>query len=484
MATLEEVMSVALALLRSGRAGEAEPLCRLAVREAPGSAQAWFLLGTALQILGKPADAVPAYERTLEIDPDRLEAMNNLGAALCAIGRVEEAVGTLGRVLTIRPDYADAHNNLGNVRQREGRFDDAIACYRAAIRHRPDYLDAHHNLGNAQRAGGRPDLAIESYERALELSPDHPRVRLGRALAWLQMGDYARGWSEHEWRFRCPEHAIPGLPGPRWAGAALEGRTILLHADSGLGDALMFIRYARDVADRGGDVVLACRRPLARLLKRSPGVRAVVTEGDDFPRFDVHAPLMSLPAILGATGPTGPDVVPYLVVEDRLVERFRRELAAIAGPRIGIAWQGNPDFHRDAERSFRLELFEPLARDAGATLISLQKGHGADQIAALDGRFPVLDLGCRLDDLAETAAVMKNLDLVVTSDTSLAHLAGGLGVPNWIALGFAPDWRWQLGRDDSPWYPKTRLFRQRRFGDWGEVFQRMAMALKSAGTAR
>lgn len=480
MNAVQEATSIALKLLESGRAAEAEQLCRLAAREAPGSAEAWFLLGTALQIQGKPGDAAPAYERALELDPGRLEALNNLGAALCALGRVDQAAERLQDALVIRPDYAEAHNNLGNVRQRQGRIADAIACYQRALELRPHYLDAHNNLGNALRAAGRLDLAVASYERALELSPDHPRVRLGRALAWLQKGDFARGWPEYEWRLRCPEHAIPSLPGPVWDGAPLIGRTILLYADSGLGDALMFIRYARDVAARVGRVVVACRRPLARLLARSPGVSSVVAEGENLPPFDVHAPLMSLPRILGATEPAGPDVVPYLVVDDALVEQYRRELEPSAGPRIGIAWQGNPEYHRDAERSFRLEQFEPLARIAGARLISLQKGPGVEQIAALDGRFEVLDFGSRLGDLADTAAVMRNLDLVVTPDTALGHLAGGLGVPAWIALAVAPDWRWMLGRDDSPWYPKTRLFRQERWGDWNGVLEHMAQTLKQA----
>ncbi len=474
MDAIEEATAVALKLLESGRAAEAEQLCRLAVRERPGSAQAWFLLGTAVQLQGQPGQAVSPYEHAIAIDPARLEALNNLGAALCAIGRVDESARRLEQAIAARPEYAEAHNNLGNARQRQGRFADAIACYRRALELRPGYLDAHNNLGNALRAAGRPDLAVESYERALALSPEHPRVRLGRALAWLQQGDYARGWPEYEWRLKCPEHAIPSLPGPVWDGAPLDGRAILLYADSGLGDALMFIRYAQDVAARGGRVVVACRRPLARLFERSPGVARVVAEGEDLPPFAVHAPLMSLPRMLGATEPAAADVVPYLAVDQVLVDRFGRDLEALAGRRIGIAWQGNPAFGRDSERSFRLEQFEPLARVPGVRLVSLQKGAGTEQLAELGGRFEVFDFGTGIDDLADTAAVMKNLELVVAPDTALVHLAGGLGVPAWVALGVAPDWRWLLGRDQSPWYPRTRLFRQQRWGDWHGVFERMA----------
>jgi hypothetical protein len=321
---------------------------------------------------------------------------------------------------------------------------------------------------------------------ALRLDPQSASTHWNRALALLQGGDYARGWPEYEWRWRRPG-ARPRLSTdrPAWDGRPLEGRTILLWCEQGLGDAIQFARYAPRVQRQGGRVLLQCPGILRALFRTLPGVEAVLAEGEALPAFDVHAPLLSLPALLGTTLATVPAEVPYLSADPALVGAWRKKLAAVPGLRVGVAWQGNPHHKWDRHRSVHLAAFAPLARVGGVRLVSLQKGPGAEQLAALRGRLPVVDFG---DDLGasgpypDTAALMRGLDLVVTVDTATAHLAGALGVPVWVPLSTIVDWRWLLGREDSPWYPTMRLFRQAQLGDWGPVFARLAEELRALVT--
>jgi hypothetical protein len=262
---------------------------------------------------------------------------------------------------------------------------------------------------------------------------------------------------------------------PMWNGESLGGKTILLYAEQGLGDTIQFVRYASIVKQHGGTVVVECQKPLVGLLEGCPGVDQLVAQGDDLPAFDVQAPLLSVPGILGTSVETIPARAPYLFAKAARVEPWRERL--IDGFKIGIAWQGNPAFRGDPFRSIPLRCFAPLAEIPGVCLVSLQKGAGTEQLAEVRDLFPVIELGSRLDDFLDTAAVMGHLDLVITSDTAPAHLAGALGVPVWVALSFAPDWRWLLDRCDSPWYPTMRLFRQRELGNWDGVFQEIKEAL-------
>ena len=293
------------------------------------------------------------------------------------------------------------------------------------------------------------------------------------------MGRFEQGWAGYEWRWKCKEFgSLPPFQPPLWDGSFLDGRTILVHAEQGLGDTLQFIRYVPSLHQRGGRVILMCQPPLVRLLTRSPGIERLLAHGDPVPEFDVHTPLLSLPRLLGTTLESVPADVPYLEAEPQLVEAWRHRLGSYPGFKVGIVWQGNPKFRLDRLRSIPLAQFAPLARVPGVHQFSLQKGPGAEQLAAVTDRFPVTDLGRRLDDFMDTAAVLKNLDLVISVDTAIAHLAGALGIPVWVALPFAPDWRWLMGREDSPWYPTMRLFRQTRPGQWEDVFHHIAEALQ------
>jgi Tfp pilus assembly protein PilF len=474
MATIQDALAIAWKLFQAGDLAGALRVYREVVEIDPSVVAAWQMIGAIDQLEARHDLAVATYQQVLRLDPNHVEALNNLGLAFHAQGKIESALDCLQRALELKPDYADAHSNLGNVLQEQGKLDEAVASYRQASRLKPAYFDALNNLGNTLRAQGKLAESVAAYERALHVKPDNPQVRMSRALCWLQMGDFERGWAEYEWRLNCKEFSIPAFRQPRWDGSPLERRPILLYADHGLGDSIQFIRYAPRVKARGGRVIVACQAPLARLLATCPGVDQVVAEGSLLPEFAFYSPLMSLPRIFETSLASIPAQVPYLAAETALVEQWHRELGQGGGFRIGIAWQGNPRYVRDRQRSFRLDQLEPLAHVAGVRLFSLQKGFGAEQIAELDGRLAVTDIGSRFTDFMDTAAVMRGLDLVITLDSSLAHLAGALGIPTWVAIPNAADWRWLTECEDSPWYPTMRLFRQRRWGDWDEVFVRMA----------
>ncbi len=474
MVTIHDALAIGWKLFQARELARAEQVYRKVLAFDSTVVRAWFMLAAVQQVQGQIEAAVTSYQQVLRLEPDHVEALNNLGVAVHSQGKVEDALLCLRRALALKPDYADAHSNLGNALQEQGNVELAVASYERALELDPGHFDAHNNLGNALRVQGRLAESVASYERALAIRPDDPQVRMSRSLCWLEMGDFERGWAEYEWRLKCEEFAIPPFRQPMWAGEPLDGRTILLYADHGLGDSIQFIRYAPMVRARGGRVIVACQKPLVRILATCRGIDQVITEGAPLPDHDVYAPLMSLPRIFGTRLATIPADVPYLTAEPALVERWRDELGPAGPLRIGIAWQGNPRNRRDRQRSFRLARFEPLAAVAGVRLVSLQKGAGTEQIGELGDRFGVLDLGSRLDDLMASAAVMRNLDLVVTLDSALAHLAGALAVPTWVAIPVAHDWRWLTDREDNPWYPTLRLFRQTKLGDWNTVFQRMA----------
>jgi hypothetical protein len=328
---------------------------------------------------------------------------------------------------------------------------------------------------------GQPEGAVACYSRALELKPDYDEARRNRSLVRLLLADYDRGWADYELRWGAAGLPVRAVNRPLWDGGPLNGRTILLHAEQGLGDTIQFARYVPLVKAKGGTVVLACQKPLLRLLAALPGVDRLVPQADTLPNFDIHAPLLSLPCILGTTSTdTIPASVPYLRAEAALVTRWREKLAAIPGHKVGIAWQGSKSFKADQLRSVPLERFAPLAEVPGVTLISLQKGHGSEQLAQVS--FPVTELP-GLDEesgpFMDTAAVMTCLDLVISTDTAIPHLAGALNVPCWMATPFSPDWRWLLDREDSPWYPSLRLFRKPTLRDWEPVFRRIAAELRA-----
>lgn len=507
-------------LAQLGRAGEAVAFLAQAARLAPGdleilnnlalalgasgqaeqAADAWRQLGGLLRMRGRPEEAVEVYETALSACPGHVGAGADLGATLLALGRHAEAVERMKALLADSPEAAAAHNNLGNVQLGAGDVEAAIVSYRRAVALRLDYFEAYSNLGLAlaerrpdeARDGGDPTLSVRAcYEKALELRPDFPPAHWNLGLCLLLNGDYAQGWKEYEWRWKWSGFGEERRPfaQPAWRGEPppAVGGALLVTAEQGLGDTLQFARYLPLLVERGFDVVFEVQTPVFTLLWHSlgrHGVRVVpraetpARVHDDLP-FARHVPLMSLPERFETRLETIPDKIPYLFAEPTRKTLWAGRLAAAAGSRrkIGLAWKGRSLHARDRERSVPAAALAPLLATPDVRFFAVHK----HEDGAGDTPAGVIPLDGMLHDFSETAAVVANLDLVITVDSSIAHLAGAMGAPVWVMLPFSPDWRWLLGRDDSPWYPTATLFRQSRAGDWAGVAAEIARRLSAAG---
>jgi tetratricopeptide (TPR) repeat protein len=470
--------NLANALRQQGKLVEAVASYQRALHLQPGIAEAHTNLGVALSEQGKLAEAVTCYEQALRLKPNYAEAHSNLGMALAEQRKLSEAVACYRQALRLKPELAEAHSNLGMALAEQGNLSEAVACYHVALRLKPQYAEAHNNLGVTYVEQGRLAEAAACYQQALKFNPVHAAAHMNLAQVYFLRGDFENGWPEYEWRWKQRSFAPPSSSHPLWNGSILEGRTVLLFPEQGVGDTLQFIRYAALVQQRGANVIFQCQAPLLRLLATCAGIDHLVPAGTSFGSFDLQAPLLSLPRIFGCTLANIPAKTPYLHVPPALFDHWRQQLKDVGEFKVGIAWQGNPEHKRDRSRSVPLRAFAPLADVQGVRLLSLQNGPGREQLPELKESMRIMDLADQWEDFADTAAVMNNLDLVVTVDTAVAHLAGALGVPVWIALPLVPDWRWLLEREDSPWYPTARLFRQVDWGDWSGVFERMAEALR------
>jgi tetratricopeptide (TPR) repeat protein len=470
-------------LAECGQHREAESRYREAVRLRPEYAAAHNNLGLILVDSGRVTEGMAHYQTALRHQPDFPEAHNNLGLALAHANQPAEAIPHYQEAVRLKPTFAEAYCAWGRALAQQDRLDDAVGLYQKAIQINPDLHQAYTGMGWALEQVGKRDEALKWYDRVLQLKPDYADARVTRAMLLLLEGKLDQAWPDYEWRWKIADRPEQKFPQPVWDGSPLGGRTIFLHTEQGLGDTIQFLRYAPLVKQRGGRVIVGCQQSLLRLLARSPGIDQLVGEGSSLPSFDVHAPLLSLSRIFQTAVETIPASVPYVFAEPYLIASWRQELSRLPGFKIGIAWQGNPEYQSDRERSIPLRFFAPLAKLPQVHLISLQKGPGVEQLGMLEERFPVLDLSTRLDLVAgafmDTAAIMMNLDLVIASDIAVPHLAGALRVPVWVPLATMPDWRWLLDREDSPWYPTMRLFRQRQRGDWAEVFERIAHELRN-----
>ncbi len=515
-----ELMDQALVDHQAGRLDAAERLYRQVLAKWPEYADALHLLGVVLHQRGRDEEAAALIYRAIGLNEASAAYHSNLGVILCDLGRLGEAEAVLQSALRLEVDMPAAHYNLGNVFSGQGKLGQAEASYGEALRLRPDYADALVNLGNVLNQLGRPALAeqrlrealklrpgspaalnnlgialaalgrpleaAESYREAIQLDFDFPDAHNNLAYALLAVGCFQEGWEEHEWRWRA-KHMAGGARGfdlPLWNGEPLAGRTLLLHAEQGLGDTLQFCRYA-PLIPAGGRVVLEVQRPLGRLLSRLPGVDEIVVQGEALPAFDVYCPLLSLPRAFGTTLETIPARIPYLSADAARSSEWARRLAGLVGLKVGLVWAGEPRTGWpelaaiDARRSIALSALAPLAEVEGVSFVSLQKGAPAAQAAAPPNGLGLHDFAHELSDFDDTAALVANLDLVISVDTSTAHLAGGLGKPVWLLNRHDTCWRWLLNRDDSPWYRTLRQFRQASPGDWEGVARRVRDALKS-----
>ncbi len=400
-------------------------------------------------------------------------------------GDVTRAAEVCRRVLKERPGFAPALRLMGevdfhrgNALYSRGDFDGAVATYGRAVELSPGFSDVQCNLGNALVAVGKITDAIGAYERAIELNPDCSQAHWNLALALLARGDFERGWAEYEWR-HC-EPSTPKCPGVAWKGEELEGRTILLIAEQGLGDAIQFVRYVPMVAARGGKIILVCQPELCRLFSAIEEVSAVVPFREALPKFDLYCHLMSLPGIFGTRVESIPRQIPYFHPDPALMEKWREILGPKDGKiRVGLAWAGRAEHQFNRHRSIALPELIPLGQVPGIEYHSLQIGPAAEERLDLPNGMMMRSHADRLTDLSQTAGLIANMDLVISVDTLIPHLAGALGTRVWLMLAHAADWRWLLARDDSPWYPTMRLFRQSSAGDWPGVVNSILRALSA-----
>jgi tetratricopeptide (TPR) repeat protein len=474
--------SLAAALRASGQTRQAIVPLRHLVALLPDSAEAHEALAATLNEVGERDDAERHYRAVLRLSPGRWSALRGLAEALRMAGRIDEAEALCRRLLAEHPGSAESHNDLANVLHQLGRHDEAIELYRQALELQPDFVSAHVNLGNVLRDTRAMAAAEESYNAALALDPDNADAHVGLGTLRLRNGRLAEGWPEMEWRFRGTWRFISfaerNLDRPRWNGEALGGRTLLLHAEQGFGDTIQFCRYIPGVA-LDGRVVLEVPKALVTLMSGLDGIDAIVAQGDPLPDFHLHCPLLSLPLVVGTTLTTIPASVPYLQADSGLAATWRRRLEPLGGLCVGLVWGGNPRYPNDRWRSASLAHLAPLASVAGVTFVSLQKGPPAVQAGAPPDGMVLHDWTDELADFADTAALVSALDLVISTDTSVPHLAGALGKPVWLLSSYDACWRWLLNRDDSPWYPTLRQFRQRRLGDWRAPVQDVRTALQA-----
>jgi len=425
---------------------------------------------------GRLLQAQAAYRQILSVDPAHVDAHLALGAALQALGQPAEAEASFREALRLRPNYPEAHNNLGIALRDLGRAAEAETSFRESLRLQPNVPVAHNSLGVALKDLGRPAEAEASFREALRLQPNYAEAHNNIAHALLLAGRFEEGWQEYEWRWKTISVSsdVRDFSAPLWRGEAIGDRTILLHAEQGLGDTLQFCRYA-PLMVCGGRIILEVQPSLVRLLSRLPGVMQTVARGDRLPPFDLHCPLLSLPLAFSTTLDTIPATTPYLSADPALAAKWQERLVGLGGLRIGLVWAGEQGVNfaakaaDDRRRSIALKALAPLGKVAGVSFVSLQKGGPAAEAADPPHGMMLHDSTADLHDFEDTAALIVNLDLVVSVDTSVAHLAGALGKPVWLLNRFDTDWRWLLNRDDSPWYPTLRQFRQPSPGDWNSA---------------
>ncbi len=440
----------------------------------PPDAASIIAQAVALQRRGRLAEALKAYAAASVLEPTNPDVFNNMGVALRSLGKPDAAAALYRRSLALRPDAPGTHSNLGNALRDMGRHREAADRLRHAVGLAPDSVEAIYNLGLALRDLGEDAEALEHFDRALALDPDHGECRWDRAFSLLISGDLERGFPESESRWLLRRSPPRTFTQPLWDGAPLNGRTIFLHREQGFGDMIQFVRYAPLVKALGGTVLVETQPELLRLFATAPGIDRLVPSNGPLPDFDVYAPLMSLPGILGTTLDTIPADVPYL--EPPWPRDFRLPALPGAPLTVGITWAGKPSHGNDRNRSLPFGHMAELLSVPNVVLFNLQKGERVADIEAHGCQGLIPDLGARFSNFGDAQAVAQ-LDLIITADTALAHLAGALARPVWLVLPFVCDWRWMRHRDDSPWYPTMHLFRQTAHGDWDGVMDRVTEAL-------
>lgn len=472
------------ALLASGRAEDAAAQLRAAVALLPDFASAHYNLGNALLAAGQTEAAEAPYRAALTRNPDHAGAYNNLGNALRAQGRVAEAAASYREAAARLPHEAGAHNNLGAALIALHRPAEAEAALRAALRCDADHADASNNLGGALLAQDRPEEALAAFRHAVACDPAQVQAMFGESLALLALGRFREGWAAYESRWQDPQFCKDerAYATPQWRGGPVAGRTLLLHAEQGLGDTIQFIRYATLLRRAGARVVLEVQAPLVALLRDLADV--VIAAGADLPPHDAHCPLLNLPLVFGTELPTVPAEIPYLRPDPARRAQWRERLGRRTWPRIGLVLSGSPDHPEDALRSIPAETLRPLLAVPSVAFHVVQTDLRAADTAVLRDMPQVRIHAAELHDFADTAALLAELDLLISVDTAVAHLAGAMGLPVWLFVQSSADFRWLRVRGDSPWYPTLQLFRQTEMLRWAPVVARVAQALRARYDAR
>jgi tetratricopeptide (TPR) repeat protein len=498
--------------LQQGQIGEAQRLLAAAVKVNPGAAAAWCNLGQAffalkrapealdcldkaralapddihilnqhanvLVGLSRPQQALEEFQQVLARTPNNLEARLNSGLARAMLGFPQQALADFDAALQLAPGHPGVHYNRGVALLRLGRYAEAIDAYDRTLAAAPEHANAWLNRGRALAQLNRLDDAIVSYGKALAIRKDYADGHFNNALALLTRGEYHRGFQEYEWRWRrtgMPEQKSRGKP--LWLGEyPLARKSILLHAEQGLGDTIQFARYVPQLAASGATVVLEVQSELKALMKTLEGAAAIVARGEEAPPFDVHCPLGSLPLALQTEPGTVPAPIPYLAADDTRMAKWSARIETLPRPRVGIAWSGNPNHDNDRNRSIAFARLAPLFA-VPASFISIQRDVRGEDAAPLASEKRVTHIGDELEDFGDTAAVLALCDLVIAVDTAVVHLAGAMGRTVWVLVPFAPDWRWGRDGETTPWYPTARLFRQTSLDDWDGVIARVAAAL-------
>ena len=463
---------------RNGKIDAAVAELETAVRVNPNHFASIYNLAHLQQTRGNVDAAIAAYQAAIRLQPDSFLCHLNLGHLYKLKDDLQRAGESFATAAQLKPDSADAVNNSAAIAHFTGRMDEALAGYRKAIELQPDFAAAYCNLGVALADVGRNEEAVAAYKRTLELNPDFASAHWNYGLVLLVMGDFEHGWPEYEWRSKVQELNLNfNVPRPLWDGDPLHGQRILLRGEQGFGDAIQFIRYAPLVAERGGYVIVACDPVLYPIFRSIPGIREFVEPEKPIPPFDVHCPFLTLPHAFKTTLETIPAAVPYIWPDADLAAKWKSRMPADR-LKVGIAWAGRRSHRLDRWRTMTLEQLAPIVQTPGVGFASLQTGEQSAQVRNLPAGVEIVDLSADLTDFSQTAAVIANLDLVITVDTAAGHLAGAMGKPVWVLLQYAPDWRWMLDRADTPWYPTMRLFRQKEFADWSGPIREIAEALR------
>jgi tetratricopeptide (TPR) repeat protein len=457
MPSVEEYLQSAWKIHQAGQTQQAMTMYRQVVDQVPNSANGWCYLGIALHDLKRYPEAIQAYEKAI----------------------------------AIQPKFPIAFNNMGNSLRYDFRPEEAEAAFQNALDFDPNYLSAHKNRGTLHAWLGNYDLALESYAAAQRLSPDEAETHRNLGVIYLLKGDFERGWEEYRWRWKCNEAARYNYEAPKWDGQPVEGKTILLYAEQGLGDTLHFIRFANVLKERGARTIVHAQPALMSLIRKTKGIDVYLPNSLPIEQpFDYHCSLLDVADIVKTNAHNIPASEGYIQAPEYLLGYWKRWLDGLppAKKRVGLVWQGNRDHQADKFRSYSLSVYDLISKIDDIQFISLQQGTGSEQVTQWKGMRPLIELPEGTDQSSgafmDTAAIVDQLDLVITSDTSMAHLCGALGKPAWVLLNKMPDWRWLLDRDDSPWYRSLRLVRQNVQGDWATVGARVAEALKKFVCAR